>query len=103
MFHKILQPSTPATPKAQNAISKTLFVGNLSYKVEQTDVYVILPVSLLDWHFLHQFSDFTIQNCSGKTSLKIVKWLKSVLPQMKMADLKALGMLILPQRKQHKK
>lgn len=47
MFHKILQPTTPATPKVQNGRSKTLFVGNLSFKVEENDVYVILHVPLL--------------------------------------------------------
>ncbi|XP_011070437.1 nucleolin 1-like [Sesamum indicum] len=31
-------PNTPATPKQQTSGSKTLFVGNLSYSVEQADV-----------------------------------------------------------------
>ncbi|KAL0446587.1 UNVERIFIED_CONTAM: Nucleolin 2 [Sesamum latifolium] len=32
------QPKTPATPKQQTSGSKTLFVGNLSFSVEQADV-----------------------------------------------------------------
>lgn len=35
-----LQPQTPATPVGQATTSKTLFVGNLSFNVEQADVYV---------------------------------------------------------------
>lgn len=34
------QPKTPSTPKDQSGESKTLFVGNLSFQVEQADVYV---------------------------------------------------------------
>lgn len=35
-----MQPKTPSTPKDQSGESKTLFVGNLSFQVEQADVYV---------------------------------------------------------------
>jgi len=34
-----VQPQTPVTPQGQTT-SKTLFVGNLSFNIEQTDVYV---------------------------------------------------------------
>lgn len=36
-----VQPKTPSTP--QSSGQKTLFVGNLSFSVEQADVYVLLP------------------------------------------------------------
>lgn len=38
-----MQPKTPVTPKSQGGESKTLFVGNLSFQVEQADVYVEFP------------------------------------------------------------
>ena len=35
----VLQPKTPVTPvTSENAGSKTLFVGNLSFQVERADV-----------------------------------------------------------------
>lgn len=55
VFYEILQPRTPATPRALNAMSKTLFVGNLSFKVERADVYVLFPVQVIDRHFLYIF------------------------------------------------
>lgn len=36
-----VQPKTPST--TQSSAQKTLFVGNLSFSVEQTDMYVLLP------------------------------------------------------------
>lgn len=35
-----MQPKTPVTPKDQSGESKTLFVGNLSFQIEQADLYV---------------------------------------------------------------
>lgn len=46
-FHEFLQPKTPATPKVQNATTKTLFVGNLSFKIERADVYVFFPKCII--------------------------------------------------------
>lgn len=46
MFYMhFLQPKTPITPKEQTGGSKTLFVGNLSYSVEQADVLSIDAVN----------------------------------------------------------
>lgn len=35
-----MQPQTPVTPQSQSTGSKTLFVGNLPFQVERSDVYV---------------------------------------------------------------
>lgn len=40
----LLQPKTPSTPQVEATGSKTLFMGNLSFSIEQADVYVYIFV-----------------------------------------------------------
>ncbi|XP_028773842.1 nucleolin 2 [Neltuma alba] len=42
----------PAAPKEQNATSKTVFVGNLSYSVERADLYVLFDMQVLGSYFI---------------------------------------------------
>lgn len=41
-FSGILQPKSPATPNETNVASKTIYVRNLSYTVERSDMYVYI-------------------------------------------------------------
>ena len=50
-----MQPKTP-TPKDQSNESKTLFVGNLSFQVEQADVYVNVTILCYNFGFDFYFS-----------------------------------------------
>lgn len=43
LFWLIIVNMQPKTPSTQSSGQKTLFVGNLSFSVEQADVYVLLP------------------------------------------------------------
>lgn len=69
-----MQPKTPSTPKDQSGESKTLFVGNLSFQVEQADVYVkvafcyvifILIIFLLDTFYCELGSLHVILTIEG--------------------------------------
>ena len=55
LFPGILQSKRVATLKEQNAPPKTIYVRNLSYRVEQADMYVIFFMQLLVDYFLYIF------------------------------------------------
>lgn len=52
-----MQPQPPGTSPIQATGSKTLFVGNLSFSVEQTDVYVTSIVTLHVYNKKREFFD----------------------------------------------
>lgn len=47
LFLGVFQLETPGNPKVENAASKTIFIGNLSYSVERADVYVLFFLLML--------------------------------------------------------
>lgn len=55
LFPGILQSKRVATLKEQNAPSKTIYVKNLSYRVERADMYVLLFMQLLVDYFHYIF------------------------------------------------
>lgn len=52
MLFFLMQPQTPRTPQVQATGSKTLFVGNLAFSVEQNHVYVYIPLICTFTHYL---------------------------------------------------
>lgn len=60
LFSGILQPKSPATPNESLAASKTIYVRNLSYIVERTDMYVYFFMLVLMGYFLFYYSNFDV-------------------------------------------
>lgn len=45
-YNLLMQTKTPSTPQAAATGGKTLFMGNLSFSVEESDVYVYQYIML---------------------------------------------------------
>lgn len=88
-----LQPQTPRGPQVEARRTKTLFVGNLSFSIQQADVYVFHLRVFLHAH-IYCLTQYIL---TVRLSLKmLVKLLISVFPWMGMEILGVLGMLNLP-------
>lgn len=75
-------PITPITPKVTG--SKTLFMGNLSYSIEENDVYVLFDFNCLQLCSIRIISDKVRDDFIARIFSKMrVRLLKYALPLKK--------------------